>query len=91
MADFNQLWIMIIVLDPPFIALIVTIMRNLWTRKNDFVFNNCFKPPLRVVQIVKANLEEFTKATKPKQHNQSILRREAAKWIPPEHGLVKAS
>lgn len=57
MQDFNQLWdYMIEKLDEENMALIVTILRHLWLRRNDFVFNKRLKTPSLVIEDAKSKV-----------------------------------
>lgn len=92
MTNFNQLWDKILGLDPPFIALVATIMRNLWSRRNEFIFKSSFQAPLSVIQSETAELEGYTKANKLAwQPLKSYVRREDVKWNLPKQGFVKAN
>lgn len=65
-------------------------MRNLWTKRNDFVFNSSFKARSRVIQSATIDLEDFTEANKPIQQSLGPqLRIEDVKWIPPKQNFVK--
>lgn len=90
MTDFNQLWEKFNSLNQNDIALVVVIMRNLWMRRNEFVFNNIFKAPLIVVQTTKVELNEYVLACNSNQQNiipttvEARSRRAEVKWIPLE-------
>lgn len=54
------------------ISLAATIMRNIWLRRNDIVFNNSFQSPLRIIQITaRVELEEFLAAQESVKQGQS--------------------
>lgn len=51
MADTNQLWGFIMeCMKPPDIVLTASIMRHMWSRRNDFVFNSKVGAPYCTVQ-----------------------------------------
>lgn len=51
--DFNHLWEKIRILDQNSIASVALIMRNIWVKMNELVFNNEFRAPHKVFQSVK--------------------------------------
>lgn len=95
MIDFNQFWKKINALDQSDIGLVALIMRNIWMRRNDYVFNNVFKAPLRVVQSTKLDLEELLIAAGQQNPLPTLAKvrptRAKVKWVPLVSGAIKVN
>lgn len=58
--DFVQLWLELSCrLQKETLEVVVVIMKGIWYRMNNFVFQNRFTSPCRIVQIATTGLEEY--------------------------------
>lgn len=92
MPDFCSLWTNFTSsLNPADIALATIILKVLWWRINDFVFNKVFKSPSRLVQIAKMDLEKYLHAQQLDSSTQAMLQttRNRVRWLPPIVGIFK--
>lgn len=75
------------------VKLVLSVMRHIWLRRNNFVFEGKFISPWMVFQKAKASLIDFQRAQqKGMQGSESgIVERELVKWEAPREGYVKVN
>lgn len=73
----------------------VVILRNIWKRRNEFIFENKFVHPKEVNLLASKLMEHFYKAETDGQTNRADAsrnqRKEMQKWISPEENWRKAN
>jgi hypothetical protein len=75
------------------LRLMVYVARQIWFRRNDFVFNGEFRPPEKLVQVARLQMEQYDQATAPKNIEELIMgnncNRIQVRWKKPPVGVVK--
>ncbi|XP_035538485.1 uncharacterized protein LOC118343802 [Juglans regia] len=71
----------------------VVIMKNIWYRRNKFVFDTKFLNPAQVIQNAFVNLEEYSLALKKERdgEKQRSVARRGTRWSRPEGRSFKAN
>lgn len=67
----------------------VTVARMLWTRRNDFVFNRSFTPPLQIMDAAKSSIAGFSKAVSSDSSSPNARPMHNMVWIKPPIGCWK--
>lgn len=89
MADTTELWgFFMECMKPPDIVLTANLMRHMWSRRNDFVFNSKVGPPYCTVQTAWEELELLSSIAEADQLSENGTR-SVAKWRPPEQASMK--
>ncbi|XP_042974746.1 uncharacterized protein LOC122306383 [Carya illinoinensis] len=91
-VDLGQLWNRVVdKCSEEEVVLIATVMRNIWLRRNSFVFEEFFSSLDVILNKAKASIEAYQEAqSKPvKAIEQIQVHREKVRWKAPREGLVK--
>ncbi|XP_035547368.1 uncharacterized protein LOC118348906 [Juglans regia] len=92
--DFMDLWMKLTEkLHRQDLDLVATVMRNMWWRRNAFIFENTFKGPYELFLQAQETLKGFVEAN---AEGEGIIRRGEVqkievKWKRPENGFVKVN
>jgi hypothetical protein len=75
------------------LRLLVFVARQIWFRRNDFVFNGEFRPPEKLVQVARLQMEQYDQATASKDKEDLTMgntcNQKQVRWKKPPIGVVK--
>lgn len=78
-------------LEQPNLEKAIVLMRDLWLRQNDFIFNKKCVSPYMVLKQAINELEAFHEANALSQHDAKIVHRDSIRWTPLAHTFIKAN
>ncbi|XP_041003875.1 uncharacterized protein LOC121249222 [Juglans microcarpa x Juglans regia] len=93
-GDFLGLWqAMVEKLQAEVLDLVATVMRNIWLRRNIYVFEGMFKAPTELFLQAQENLVEYKEeqVVRCNDRNARQLNRREARWKRPSEGFVKVN
>ncbi|XP_042968074.1 uncharacterized protein LOC122301061 [Carya illinoinensis] len=91
-ADLGQLWCKVVEkCSEKEVVLIAMVMRNIWLRRNSFVFEEMFSSPSAIWNRAKASIEAYQEAqSRPiKDAEQTQIQRKRVRWKAPRERVVK--
>jgi len=78
-------------LEEPDFIFVRVVARLIWMRRNSFVFEGLFSPPLHLIQQANATLEEFKATTVHGEPRLLVRTPMIHKWIKPPLGSIKVN
>jgi hypothetical protein len=92
--DFSTVFVRLVErLSEDELRLLVYMAQQIWFRWNDFVFNGEFRPPEKLVQVARLQMEQYDQATASKDKEDldmgNTCNRIQVRWKKPPVGVVK--
>ncbi|XP_041026997.1 uncharacterized protein LOC121267211 [Juglans microcarpa x Juglans regia] len=91
-ADFGMVWKKVIQsLSMEDLELVAIVLRNIWLRRNKFVFESLFNSPANIFKQAEITWADFKEANCIESQKGNPAIREVEKWRKPREGMIKVN
>ncbi|KAF5449727.1 hypothetical protein F2P56_030144 [Juglans regia] len=89
-VDFGFVWRkMTQFLSMEELELTAIVLRNIWSRRNKFIFESCFNSPANIFEQAEMSKAEYMVANSAECPGRNLAEREEVRWRKPREGVTK--